>query len=65
MQALKYIDPLLKTGCGFTMTGIRDFVMSFSESTAVYNYDIKHLLSDHYGEGITFCQPQQKNRLEM
>ncbi len=53
-QAIECIDPLLKKGYGFTMTQIKDFMMGFDTNVQVYNYDVKRLLIEHYGDDVKF-----------
>jgi hypothetical protein len=66
MSALVHLDPLIKDGYGFTVTEIKEFMLSYSENdnTELYNRDVKKFLLDHYGEKIRFCPSHRANESE-
>ena len=63
MEALSYLDPLIKDGCGLTVTEIKDFVSSLAENydSALYNRYSKMRALDNYNDTIQFCHNYQFN----
>ena len=53
---MENIDPLLQKGYGFTVSDIKDSMLEGDKlDFAIYNRDVKQLLTDHYGEHIQFA----------
>ena len=67
MEALSHLDPLIKDGYGFTVTEIKDFMLSLAEDddVEIYNRDVKKFILDHYGDEIRFCPSHRANEPEM
>lgn len=67
MKALSYLDPMINDGCGFTVTEIKEFMLSLTESCdiEIYNRDVKKFLMDHYGDKIRFCIGNRANEPEI
>ena len=65
MEALSYLDPLIKDGYGYglTVTEIKDFVSSLAENydSALYNRYSKMRVLDNYNDTIQFCPSYQFN----
>lgn len=58
----KYIlDPLLEAGYGFTLTDIKELMISFDDEVNLYNNEIKGFLVKTYQQRITFCESKRKN----
>ena len=57
VEALSYLDPLIKDGDGLTVTEIKDFVSSLAENydPALYNIYSKIRVLDNYNDTIEFC----------
>ena len=57
MEALSYLDPLIKDGYGLTVTEIKDFVSSLAENydSALYNIYCKMRALYNYNDTIQFC----------
>ena len=67
MEAVPYLDPLIKNGYGLTVTEIKDFMSSLTknEDAELYNKDVKKGLLVHYGDKIQFCPSHRLNEPEM
>ena len=63
MEALSYLDPLIKDGYGLTVTEIKNFVSSLAENydSALYNRYFKMRVFDNYNDTIQFCPRYQFN----
>ena len=60
---MSHLDPLIQYG--FTITEIREMMMTRDESVAVYNRDVKRYLIDYYGKIIQFSPSHRVNEPEM
>lgn len=60
-RAKDILDPLLEAGYGFTLTDIKELMVSFDEEVNLYNNEIKGFLVKTYQEKITFCESKRKN----
>lgn len=60
-KAKDIIDPLLEAGYGFTLTDIKELMISFDDEVNLYNNEIKGFLVRAYQETITFCESKRKN----
>ena len=60
-RAKDILDPLLEAGYGFTLTDIKELMISFDDEVNLYNNEIKGLLVKTYQETITFCESKRKN----
>ena len=65
MEALSYLDPLIKDGYGLTVTEIKDFVSSLPDNydSALYNIYSKMRVLDNYNDTIQLCPSYQFNIL--
>ena len=63
MEALSYLDPLIKDGYGLTVTKIKDFVSRLAENyaSALYNRYSKMRVLDNYNDTIQLCPSYQFN----
>ena len=63
MEALSYLDPLIKDGYGLTVTEIKDFVSRLAENydSALYNIYSKMRVLDNYNDTIQLCPSYQFN----
>ena len=63
MEALSYLDPLIKDGYGLTVTEIKDFVSRLAENydSALYNRYSKMRVLDNYNDTIQLCPSYQFN----
>ena len=63
VEALSYLDQLIKDGYALTVTEIKDFVSSLAENydSALYNIYSKMRVLDNYNDTIQFCPSYQFN----
>ena len=63
MEALSYLDPLIKDGYGLTVTEIKDFVSSLAENydPALCNIYSKIRVLDNYEVTIQLCPSYRVN----
>ena len=63
MEALSYLDPLIKDGYGLTVTEIKDSVSSLAENydPALYNRYSKIRILDNYNDTIQLCPSYRVN----
>ena len=63
MEALSYLDPLIKDDYGLTVTEIKDFVSRLAENydSALYNIYSKMRVLDNYNDTIQLCPSYQFN----
>ena len=65
--ALSHLDPHIKNGYGFTVTEIKEFILSLAQhdNMQIYNRDVKKFVLDHYGDNIRFCPSHRVYEPEM
>ena len=63
VEALSYLDSLIKDGYGLTVTEIKDFVSSLAENydPELYSRDSKIRVLENYGDTIQFCPSYRVN----
>ena len=63
MEALSYLDPLIKDGYWLTVTEIKDFVSRLAENydSALCNRYSKMRVLDNYNDTIQLCPSYQFN----
>lgn len=64
-NVMSEIGPFIEDGYGFTMTEIREMMMTKDETLELYNRDVKKYLIDFYGDKIQFCPSHKVNEPEL